>query len=485
MKKQLFILSILNLFFYCSVFSQNWNLINPDFRYNYSKNDESIISITIWIDSLSLNESSDTVYHLNRIVMDCDTCESLFLYNGPSRFAFYNQPNFLQREVIVTDTTYWFVSPNSFVFYPKEKVSYNWIYDSINYITANIISANDSIVFGTIDSVKTIQLSNQDTIIISKEFGILQFDDINDNRYFLVGIDNLFGDSVPDFFEFYNFSVGDIFEYTGRYYSVGYGRYTYREKVYIISKTIYKDSVIYDVHIKYYEFDDYGKDYPFYEPYKNSYDSIWIFKYSTNHHANRYNNELIPFLDISYNWHSFPPFADYTYSKFYYDLENRFTKSIGSYENCDFMSIYDTSQHILERRCDYFDAYEIIYTVGLGTVYYDHTGFEWTDRRELVAYVKDNDTTGTITEDEFFTNIDNKSYLNSVIFYPNPAIDKIFVKTENEQIVDEIKIIGLDGQIYKASTYSNEISIKELKPNLYIIEILLNQIIIRKKILIN
>jgi len=68
------------------------------------------------------------------------------------------------------------------------------------------INKTEKEIFNRADSIKTIQLSTGDTIIISKNYGIFRFDDIfENNKYSLVGINNLLGDSVPDFFDFFDF----------------------------------------------------------------------------------------------------------------------------------------------------------------------------------------------------------------------------------------------------------------------------------------
>ena len=83
----------------------------------------------------------------------------------------------------------------------------------------------------------------------------------------------------------------------------------------------------------------------------------------------------------------------------------------------------------------------------------------------------------------------DKNRIDEIILRnPSPFILQTTTKSSIPEVfigrIDEIKIIGLDGTIYKATTFSNTISVKELKPSIYIIEMLSNQILIRQKIMV-
>lgn len=470
-------------------YSQNWNLINPDIRYNYVKHNDLFISTTIWIDSVKTNGDDDTIYFLNRIIIDCDTCEK-WDYNNVPKFAFYNQPQFMQKIVIKTDSNYSFSFPNFFSIYHKANLGYSWIFDTLNNITATIINKTEKEIFNRADSIKTIQLSTGDTIIISKNYGIFRFDDIfENNKYSLVGINNLLGDSVPDFFDFFDFSIGDIFEFKGDYQDdVGYGHYNFIKKYFIISKVINNDTLVYGVHYKYFsqEFTDPPFQFPL-NPYRISYDTNWMFINAPNHPTNRFNNELIQYSDIlNYEPSEYSNYVDYTYLRCYLDSKNIYSKSLGSFENNDFMSIVDTSQYILERHISGpWDEYEIRYKVGLGTVYYDNQGFEWWRKEELVAYAKGNDTVGVFTEDSFFSNIQENNFSESLVIYPNPSNNIVYVKIPNGCLISKIRILNLNGLVIRTSHNKSNISVEDLEPSLYIIEIVSGNLISRHILMVN
>ena len=83
--KLLITLSILSL----SLFSQNWNLINKDYTYNYAVN--NLYELSIHTDSINIY-GNDTTFFTNNIVVTCDTC------HGQNNGALLrNQPTFFQN----------------------------------------------------------------------------------------------------------------------------------------------------------------------------------------------------------------------------------------------------------------------------------------------------------------------------------------------------------------------------------------------------
>ena len=87
-------------------YSQNYKPLVIGNKYNYIQGNNDIITTTIWIDSIKLS-GGDSVYYLNRIITNCDSC-SRIADSYPSYeicdtcIALQNQPQFLQR-MIITD----------------------------------------------------------------------------------------------------------------------------------------------------------------------------------------------------------------------------------------------------------------------------------------------------------------------------------------------------------------------------------------------
>lgn len=182
---------------------QNWEIINPGYISNYQYSDsEYYLSNSLWVDSVEA-QGSDTILYLNRRAVR----DSIYLLA--------NQPHFLQRKAMVTDSLVYFYDTASYVIKRYFDVGGSWLFDTTNNIVATCTDKFNVTTFGFADSVKRIVLSNNDTILLSKNYGILQFPDLwTGERYMLRGIDNLqVGEVSPKFADFFTFSVGDVFVY--------------------------------------------------------------------------------------------------------------------------------------------------------------------------------------------------------------------------------------------------------------------------------
>lgn len=212
--------------------SQNWNVFNGNYRYNYKYNNSALISQVIFSDSLSV-QGNDTVYYLNRIGVECvGTCPTLTTPLNPTTTVIVpNMPQFLQRSikkfpngtVLLYDTAKLVIQTNC-------QVNQTWLFDSVNNINATCLNKIVQINFGLSDSVRTILIGNNDTLKLSKYFGLLQFPTLyNQNKYYrLVGIENagsydsvaLYGVKVPNYYDFYKFNAGDKFCFETSWYMI-------------------------------------------------------------------------------------------------------------------------------------------------------------------------------------------------------------------------------------------------------------------------
>ena len=218
MKRLIFLLFVWPLFTH----SQNWEIFNSYDRYNYQTAGAPLITNVLFADSFKLI-GSDTIYYLNRIVQKPNYITS---YDTVLK----NLPQFFQKQIRRSgDGTYVFsidsgydrFNPDTFVIEAFANVNDNWLYDTTANITATVTSQTLQILFGTTDSVKQINLSTGDSILLSKSFGIVGFpsDTLTATGktpmyYNLSGIETRgIGDSVINFWSIYNFNVGDVFIY--------------------------------------------------------------------------------------------------------------------------------------------------------------------------------------------------------------------------------------------------------------------------------
>jgi hypothetical protein len=221
LKFRVIILFLLALTF--SLKAQNWNAFNKAYRYNYIYDYNALVTNVMFTDSVK-TVGSDTIYYLNRIGVECSgSCPTITTaITTTATVVVPNMPQFLQRTIIkassgivqLKDTGNWIIKPTC-------TVSEVWVFDSISLKTAQCVNISTLTIFSVVDSIKTIIADGTDTILLSKQFGLIQFPNIyGKNKYYrLVGIENkasydqtsLYGYKVPNAWDIYDYNVGDKF----------------------------------------------------------------------------------------------------------------------------------------------------------------------------------------------------------------------------------------------------------------------------------
>jgi hypothetical protein len=204
--------------------AQNWKVFNANYRYNYKFNNSGLVSQVIFADSTK-TVNGNTEHYLNRIGVVCNgNCPTLTQTPTSPVVIVPNMPQFLQRKIV--ESSYGSVSLRDTAkieFPPSIQVNQTWLFDSVNTISATCINVGIKMLFGIADSVKTVLVGSADTLVLSKQFGIVQFPELyNKNKYYLlVGIENsasydstaLYGEKVPNDWDFARFKAGTEFMY--------------------------------------------------------------------------------------------------------------------------------------------------------------------------------------------------------------------------------------------------------------------------------
>ncbi|PBQ32354.1 hypothetical protein CNR22_11425 [Sphingobacteriaceae bacterium] len=250
-------LLILNI----SAIAQNWNVFNTTYRYNYKYDNSQLVSQVLFADSVN-SATTFTINHLNRIGVQCKgSCPTITTaLNQTLAIIVPNMPQFLQRKIIQYNNGFVVLRDTAtLVLLPNCQPGQTWVFDSINTKNATCVSKSLQTIFGQPDSVKLIIVDGTDTLKLSKVFGILQFPKLyNQNKYYrLVGIENaasydltsLYGEKVPNAWDFYNFDVGDKFCYNQSkvFTSLQYQYWCKSGNFTMLNKTISNDSYVYTV----------------------------------------------------------------------------------------------------------------------------------------------------------------------------------------------------------------------------------------------
>lgn len=455
-----------------TVSAQNWNPINLEDVYNFQQKDSNYISNSIWIDSIATN-LNDTLFYLNRIVKECPSC------SPGSKLA--NQEQFMNAIMIKrADNVFDFIGDTSFQIRSLEQLNQTWTFDSLNNIQATIISVDETEIFGQIDSSKTIMLSSGDSIILSKNYGILEFNFFN-KKFKLEGIQNKgLGEVIPDIKEFMDFNVGDVFQYRISEFSFsgwrsGVIKRTIIDKVENDSQIIYTENVIKSDTL---EMPIGGFEYH----YSSEEHNFSVNTLATNFIENKYNNQIV---------------FNEAWSDFCYSFEgDYFVRALKLRKNEDDQRIslgtgnlvYDLNQDteqgflmstdsdtIVPIECEH-DFY-IVYTTGLGITFEHNEIIDNTNRRKLIGYVKGVDTVGTITPDEDLLVSTQELAVNkesNLKIMSNPGDGFYTIEFMNETPTS-LEVYSLDGVLVKSIrvplyTNSTFVDITILPSGVYILK---------------
>ncbi len=219
------LLTIFFISFLGHTYSQNWAVFNKNYRYNYSLENESYTTVVIFADSIKV-QGVDTTYCLNRIATKCDSCWFYYPQAGvaDSNYIMINQPQFMQRRIVYSNNQYRLSDTSNYIIPRFSTIGDSWLFNVTRNINAQVINMDLKNYFGNTDSIKTILLSTNDTIIISKQFGIVKYPaKFGQQLYYkLRGIENkssydtiaVFGEKVPNYYDFFKLKPGVIHYYS-------------------------------------------------------------------------------------------------------------------------------------------------------------------------------------------------------------------------------------------------------------------------------
>jgi hypothetical protein len=475
------ILAGLLIFFTGLAIGQQWRPLISNEKFNFRIDSAGYISNSIWVDSVKI-ENGDSVFYLNRIVTKCDTCTN---GSGSEYWRLCNQPQFLKKKMILkTGGLYIFQEPGKYYLKTLAPLNASWVFDSVANITAQIVDKSYELVFTVYDSIKTIHLSNGDTILFSKNNGILKFPDLKlGQHYHLEGIEGRnVGIVIPKFADFFNFNVGDVFQYSSNWHSYavppeGGGGL---QKVTITSRDSSSGYYTYEATVIGCYWPDYmgmhGDTSHYYET------NTLIYQDSITHFCNYYPLQIMEDqVDVTYAG------QNSSYIFITKDTNNLIKKSCGTGNPNDPNLLYIHGSYLsppypFEILIPNSDIFLREFITGLGMTRDYLMIFESQGDRELIGYVKNGDTLGTVYPDDvILESIKEKDNKNLCKIYPNPARDKVFISFEKipeDHVV--VELFSLDGRmvlktLFEKPSETMETDVHGLYKGMYFIKIHSNE----------
>jgi hypothetical protein len=446
-------------------FSQNWNLVNQNKTVFFQHSDSTSITNTIVIDSTLMN-GTNTNYYTGYAFKYCDTCQG-FSNQTPIIYRYAKELLGFTIEEDVLNNQY---KLDNNAVQQHSQLNDNWVFNT--NLNATLVNTTEQLILGVLDSIKIIQLSNTDTIIISKNNGVVRYPDFENTgkHYEMVGYhegQNSFGEYLPNFWSTYNFNVGNSYSYLSHTVDSEYYSETKRT-IKILSKTIIGDSITLTVKNLAYTVINYSGYYPDTPPY--SYKHYYNATEST--YATNYINRVENCFGISKTYTTpqnlFYPTGTLT-SEYPENVNYQFigsrtinSSTFGKLKRGVYLSEYNDSLFSVTEGMLYGSDLDFGNNIGLTKV--DILTFSPTSSDFLTGSIINGDTTGTVYNFPDDLGFEENTIVNTLEFYPNPANHDITFKTE----LAVLEIYSSTGQLVmtiKKPTPS--INISHLKKGLY------------------
>ncbi len=262
--------------------AQDWALLNPAYRYNYSNDGTDTISNQIRVIGVDTLGVDSIRYTLNLIGVVCDTCPASLGDPTDGCYVWVDQPQFLGYDCIRVGNDWHLNGRDTFLLRTDVEVGETWPWDPDGSTTATVDAEWEQFVLGVSDTLRRILLSSGDTVLLSRSLGIKRFPGMLGN-FQLIGVEGAgVGRLFPDPLDFFDFHIGDelIYEVTGTC-TIGSGNAppyngvcSYARQIVITGRSEYPDSIIYSTSVAY-------GYWPAYNNYSTFWTTSWTFPSNT------------------------------------------------------------------------------------------------------------------------------------------------------------------------------------------------------------
>ncbi len=241
-----FILFLFSLLIGNVLSAQNWSPLNVDETFYFDSGGADLTGIRV--DSVAMVEG-DTVWYTNLFaeIHPEIPAESIFCSEPDAETAIL-EAGFLQFEVIPSeDGVFQFQNPDTFSIHTLAPVGASWVFAETGEetITATVSDIVYTEVLGQPDSVKMIGLSDDRTVQLSQNHGLIAFESTEGDDFSLSGIsDRQVGTYPLGRHEIFDFEVGDVFVYYKNYSATSDEYIKTLQRIEITSVTESGDGVI-------------------------------------------------------------------------------------------------------------------------------------------------------------------------------------------------------------------------------------------------
>ena len=495
------LLAILIFGFFTDVIGQDWAPFYAGDTCIYRNDTSEFFAHTVWVDSVG-SSADGVVWRLNPSNHLCDTCDVERYCGKPPLLV--EQPFPFGSTIRLHDSSQYIFDQGgqgNMLLLAGASPGTTWLMDTVRAISAMVFQVVEDSVWGQPDSIKVIHLSTGDSILLSKQHGMVSFPDSISRglRIHLAGILNKnLGEGIIDFWDIYDYQVGDVL-----FYDSGYGiSGTYwdtKSKVTILSKHKSQDTMLFDVLTKARtETSSGGGGGNIYGDDSIAY--TWKFINQPDRIVNALPNQIQISEDQGRifaiglgNWKI--PMQDTNHIA-YVRNSRTLKEASGIYSNdsipiygCSSSNIPDLSFPFFVQLSPFSWSISVRYEKGLGQTLYGLRSFEGGAGFHLVGYIRDGDTVGTVYTDEYlFVGTKDELSPGSILIFPNPARESLVISlTEPRFLPAQARIWDLYGRVVLTESLSateTTIQLPDIPTGLYYVEVVSpkGKILLREKV---
>ncbi len=211
--------AIISFFIALTAHAQNWALLNPAYKYNYSNNGSDTITDQVFVTHIDTLGVDSIRYELNEFARPCGTCDPTVystscVWSGQQPILKTGIPHALGNDVVEGGLDWWItVMAGSMLIKPHAAVGTTWT--SPLGGLASVYAMDTMTLFGVLDSVKLIAYSGGDSLLLTRSFGMAARWTDPTTPQELVGLDGdlQLGRHVPDAGDYFSHQIGDVLEF--------------------------------------------------------------------------------------------------------------------------------------------------------------------------------------------------------------------------------------------------------------------------------
>jgi len=462
--------------------AQNWALINPAYKYNYSNDGSDTISNQVFVTHIDTLGVDSFRYELNRVAVHCDTCGT----GGSTVLLRLDEPQFLGGEVTHAENRWHFRNGLSFVLFPEAMEGMTWLMDSVNTVWAEMGPTLIGTPFDLLEERRSIQLTTGDSIVIGQDHGILHWPSDKD----LIGVNGPdIGTLIPGLVDLFPYEIGDVLQYATWYGgcdAIGGCFGDQRDyKFTVASAGEVQDSAI--------VFEG------------------WMIEHTDHYFQNNIGSptyHIHNYLNQAATWSAGTP--EYPWPELIFSYPGQLVRTTHRVSLDDTWPVLCVAEHGLDASGRYIigcrslgdgsflfdqepqpadDGYSaftgpedycpggtqpdcgVRYTAGLGLEWFIGNYFERGESYVLSGAILGGDTLGTITPDDILLGLRETSLIDTS-FFPNPANDQLQLRSATPGTT--YTILDLNGRIlatHKITATTESINVQHLQPGAYLLKI--------------